>query len=66
MKKIIGILLLVFVAIACKEKPDYPEDVILKFGNEYLTYQEVTEKIPDGLSSLDSATLFSAIVEGWI
>lgn len=50
---------------SCVKKERGDEGVLLRYGDQELTYEEVIMQIPGGLSPSDSASLFSAIVEGW-
>lgn len=40
--------------------------MLLKYGERELTYSEVTDLIPQGLSPLDSTLLFRTIIDDWI
>ena len=43
-----------------------PENVLLKFGDLELRYDDVIAGIPDDVGATDSAALFKAIVDGWV
>ena len=43
-----------------------PENVLLKFGDLELKYDDVIAGIPDDVGGTDSAALFKAIVDGWV
>lgn len=65
LKTLLPIFLLILLASCGKNKQE-AENVLLRYGNHSLTYEEVVEKIPGGLTPTDSAALFKSIVEGWI
>lgn len=61
-----NIFLLALLLISCgKEKPS-DDNVLLRYEERVLTYDDVISQIPVGLDSADSIALFNAIVEGWI
>ncbi|MCH5241119.1 MAG: hypothetical protein J1F67_01665 [Muribaculaceae bacterium] len=69
MKQNIRITLNILVLVclfSCGKKADRNDIVLLRYDDKELTYEEVISKIPDGISSFDSASLFNNIVDGWI
>lgn len=60
------IFLLSAFLMGCEKKPVEKENILLRYGDRELTYNDVLAKIPDGILSGDSAALFNSIVESWI
>lgn len=52
--------------ISCNKKQEVPEDVLLRYGDNFLTYSEVMDKMPAGINSADSVAIFDAIVDSWL
>ena len=51
---------------SCGKKVDRNDIVLLRYGEQELTYNEVIAQIPDGIAASDSAAIFNNIVEGWL
>ena len=56
----------VLLFFSCGKKNETPENVLLQFGDDVITYDEVIDQIPDGIMANDSIALFNAIIDGWI
>lgn len=54
------------VLVSCGKGKDQEDKVLLKYGDRVLTLEEVEDKMPQGMTEVDSAALFKAIVESWI
>ena len=66
MHRILVSILLSLVLFSCGKKKEYPEDVLLRYGDNYVTVDEITAMIPPGIDPTDSVALFNALVDGWI
>lgn len=66
MNRFLLIILLLFTLFSCKKEQKLPENILLRFDDKYLTYEEVVDMIPGGLHPADSVSLFTSIVESWI
>lgn len=51
---------------SCGRKEQENEEILLRYGDKTLTYHEIVDMIPDGLTGPDSISMFHALVEGWI
>lgn len=52
--------------ISCEKKVELPDNVLLQYGDNTLTYDEVISQIPVYLSGTDSAAMFRTLVDNWI
>ena len=66
MNRFLLIILLLFTLFSCKKEQKLPDNILLRFDDKYLAYEEVVDMIPGGLHPADSASLFASIVESWI
>ena len=66
MIRIVLLISVIFLLSSCGKKSEESENILLRFGDQEISYQQVVSQIPDGISSEDSAALFKAIVEGWV
>lgn len=55
-----------FLVWACGKKQRLPDDVLLRYGDKYVTYSEIVQMIPAGISPADSVLLFNALVDSWL
>lgn len=60
------IVILIFLTFSCKKEKEEDRDVLVRYNDKELTYNQVIDMIPQGLSVSDSVALFTSIVEGWI
>lgn len=60
------VLLIMFLFLSCGKKEKPVEEVLLRYGDKILSYEEVETLIPKGISNQDSVSLFHSIVDGWI
>ena len=51
---------------SCGKKKEEDLGVLMRFGEETITFEDVNEKIPRGISPADSASLFDAILDSWV
>ena len=65
MRSLISIFLILILSACGKTKED-TGDVLLRYGENTITKEEVIAMIPHGLTQADSAALFTAIIEGWL
>ncbi|MCH5229015.1 MAG: hypothetical protein J1F12_03345 [Muribaculaceae bacterium] len=59
-------LICLVVAFSCGKKREHDENILLRYGDRYITYEEVEELIPEGVTGNDSIALFKAIVDNWL
>lgn len=52
--------------VSCSKKEDAADDVLLRYGDKQITYNEVIDLMPDDVMPEDSVRLFKAILDGWI
>ncbi|MCH5225686.1 MAG: hypothetical protein J1D77_06775 [Muribaculaceae bacterium] len=50
----------------CRGHQNDPQDVLMKYGDQTITLEDVESRIPQGLSVQDSVALFNAILDGWV
>lgn len=61
-----ALILIPLLLTSCGKKEVDNTGVLLRYGDKILTYSDVESQIPNGLLPVDSVSLFTSIVEGWI
>lgn len=64
--RIIISVFLTVILISCKGRETKQENVLVRFGDRYLTSEEIESMIPDDILPQDSAALYNALMESWI
>ena len=59
-------LLAVILAIGCGRSKEENKNLLVRYGDRELTYDEVVDMIPEGLHPADSAAMFHQLVDAWI
>lgn len=58
------IVLSLFIFSCSRKKQD--EDILIRYGDSYITYRQVMDMIPDGIQAADSAAIFEAVLDNWV
>lgn len=67
MRTLIAIILnFIFLTSCGNKEKDVQEDLLLRYGDEELTEQEIIDKIPKGIHPADSTAMFRSLVDSWI